>query len=53
MTGRGFYDANEVLAFLLELAALAVFAWWGFTRGVHVVFRLALGLGAPLSVRVS
>ncbi|GAA2193404.1 YrdB family protein [Micromonospora lupini] len=49
MTGRGFYDANEVLAFLFELAALAVFAWWGFTRGAHVVVRLALGLGAPLA----
>jgi hypothetical protein len=36
--------ANDILAFLLALAALAV---WGFTVGVNLSARLALGCGPP------
>jgi hypothetical protein len=39
--------ANDVLAFLLELAALAALVVWGFTVGPNLPARLALGLGAP------
>ncbi|MBE9499722.1 MULTISPECIES: YrdB family protein [unclassified Streptomyces] len=48
LDGRGWYTANEVLAFLLELAALACLSWWGFTVGGPAVLRVLLGIGAPL-----
>ena len=38
---------NEVLAFLLELAALAILCWWGFATGPFV-----LGIGAPVLAAV-
>jgi uncharacterized protein DUF2568 len=38
---------NEVLAFFLELAALAFLCWWGFATG-----SVALGIGAPLAAAV-
>ncbi|MFF3603996.1 DUF2568 domain-containing protein [Streptomyces sp. NPDC002463] len=38
---------NEGLAFLLELAALAVLAWWGWESAEHVVLRLLLAVAAP------
>ncbi|WP_017236574.1 YrdB family protein [Streptomyces sp. SS] len=38
---------NEGLAFLLELAALAVLAWWGWSSAEPVLLRLALALAAP------
>ncbi|MGW3205604.1 YrdB family protein [Streptomyces sp. NPDC001135] len=49
---RGWYTANELLAFLLELAALACLSWWGFTVGYGAGLRLLLGLGTPLSAIV-
>jgi hypothetical protein len=39
--------ANGVLAFLLEIAALAAVALWGFTIGSSLPTRLVLGVGAP------
>lgn len=39
---------NEGLAFLLELLALAVLAYWGFEVGEGVVLKIVLGVGAPV-----
>ena len=39
--------AALALRFLLELAALAALAWWGFSAG-DGVWAVVLGLGAPL-----
>ncbi|MFI6940987.1 YrdB family protein [Streptomyces sp. NPDC050418] len=39
--------ANELLAFLIELAALGALCWWGFATGDHLAVRLLLGLGTP------
>ena len=44
-------DPNDVLAFLLELAALAALCWWGFATGAGVV-AVALGVGAPVAAAV-
>jgi hypothetical protein len=44
--------ANLALAFLLELAALAAFAWWGYQTGEGMLARIALAIGAPLLVAV-
>ncbi|MEU0405363.1 YrdB family protein [Streptomyces sp. NPDC006197] len=38
---------NEGLAFLLELAALAVLAWWGWESAENVALRLSLAVAAP------
>jgi hypothetical protein len=38
---------NEGLAFLLELAALGILSWWGFSTGHGLLLHLVLGLGAP------
>ncbi|MFJ5833481.1 YrdB family protein [Streptomyces sp. NPDC093089] len=38
---------NEGLAFLLELAALAVLAWWGWDAADNVALRLLLAVAAP------
>ncbi|MEX0173079.1 YrdB family protein [Streptomyces sp. LMG1-1-1.1] len=38
---------NEGLAFLLELAALAVLAWWGWESADHVALRLLFAVAAP------
>jgi hypothetical protein len=43
---------NDVLAFLIELAALAVFAWWGAETGGGLAVGLLLGIGAPLVAAV-
>jgi hypothetical protein len=48
LDARWWYAANEVLAFLLELAALACLSWWGFTVGHDEVVRVLLGVGIPL-----
>jgi hypothetical protein len=50
---RGLHTANETLAFLLELAALAALAWWGSTTGSSALVHLILGLGAPLTAMVT
>lgn len=38
---------NEGLAFVLELAALAAPAWWGFTAGGNAAVHILLGIGTP------
>ena len=43
--------ANEALAFLLEIAALAVLCWWGFSSG-GIFVRIVLGVGVPLAAAV-
>jgi hypothetical protein len=43
---------NEGLAFLLELAAIAALAWWGFTAGGNVLVNVLLGVGAPAAAIV-
>jgi membrane protein YdbS with pleckstrin-like domain len=42
---------NDLLAFLLELAALAGLCWWGFATGSGVP-AVALGVGAPVAAAV-
>ncbi|GAA1309270.1 hypothetical protein GCM10009647_031330 [Streptomyces sanglieri] len=46
-TGPAWLLANELLAFVVEVAALAALAWWGFVNGDGVAARLLLGIGAP------
>jgi len=41
-------NANLGLAFLLELVAIASFAYWGFTVSDSIIVRLVLGLGTPI-----
>ncbi|MDP9239893.1 MAG: YrdB family protein, partial [Actinomycetota bacterium] len=41
---------NDGLAFLLEMAALAALALWGFTYGPNLVLRILLAVGAPVAV---
>lgn len=43
---------NLGLAFLLELAMLAAFAYWGFHTGSTTLTRLLLSVGVPLIVAV-
>ncbi|MFG3345890.1 YrdB family protein [Streptomyces sp. NPDC048018] len=38
---------NEGLAFLLELAALAALAWWGWQSVENIALRLILAVVAP------
>ncbi|MFF8376115.1 YrdB family protein [Streptomyces sp. NPDC015661] len=38
---------NEGLAFLLELAALAVLAWWGWESVENTALRLLCAIAAP------
>lgn len=44
---------NDVLAFLLELGALAALCYWGFATGGNLLTKLALGLGAPALAAVA
>ncbi|HSC92183.1 MAG TPA: DUF2568 domain-containing protein [Gaiellaceae bacterium] len=37
------------LRFALELAALAVLAWWGFTLDAGLAVRIVAGIAAPLA----
>ena len=41
-------SANLALSFLLELAMLAAFAYWGFHTSSEGILRIILGVGAPL-----
>jgi Na+-translocating ferredoxin:NAD+ oxidoreductase RnfD subunit len=41
---------NLALAFLLELALLAAFAYWGFQSGNSTLVKILLGIGLPLLV---
>ncbi|THA71247.1 DUF2568 domain-containing protein [Streptomyces sp. A0958] len=43
MAGRPWWTANELLAFLVELVALACLFWWGFSLADHLAVRLPLG----------
>lgn len=45
---RLWYGVNELLAFLLELAALACLGWWGSAAGDGVARHVLLGVGIPL-----
>lgn len=47
LSGRPWWAANELLAFLLELAALAFLCWWGFSAGDGLALSLLLGIGMP------
>ncbi|MFI6680687.1 YrdB family protein [Kribbella sp. NPDC050470] len=38
---------NLLLAFLVELVALGIFAWWGWTASGTTVVRLLLAIGLP------
>ncbi|WP_327682236.1 YrdB family protein [Kitasatospora sp. NBC_00458] len=49
LDARPWYAANELVAFLLELAALGSLGWWGFGAGHEGVLRILLGVGAPLA----
>ncbi|WP_405716132.1 MULTISPECIES: YrdB family protein [unclassified Streptomyces] len=51
-SGPPWFMANELLAFVVELAALAALAWWGFATGDGVAARLLLGIGAPVVAAV-
>lgn len=39
---------NEVLAFLIELVAVAAVAIWGFTIAAGLPVKIVLGVGAPV-----
>lgn len=43
LNGRPWWAVNEVLAFLLEVVALACLFWWGFTLGDGLAVQLLLG----------
>ncbi|MCX4777713.1 YrdB family protein [Streptomyces sp. NBC_01264] len=47
-----FFLANEGLAFLLELLALGLLAWWGWTRDIGRAGSVALAVAAPLAAAV-
>ncbi|WP_405494010.1 YrdB family protein [Streptomyces sp. NBC_00096] len=49
---RAFFLVNEGLAFLLEVLALGLLAWWGFTRDIGRVGSIALAVAAPLAAAV-
>jgi hypothetical protein len=44
--------ANLALAFLLELAGLAAFGYWGFVVPDGLVLKLVAGLGVPIAAAV-
>jgi hypothetical protein len=44
--------ANEGLAFVFELFALAILAWWGATVGSGLAPHLVFGIGTPLAAAV-
>ncbi|MEV7728733.1 YrdB family protein [Streptomyces sp. NPDC087917] len=44
---RPWYVANELLALLIEFAALGLLCWWGFATGGNVGLSILLGLGTP------
>lgn len=41
-------SANLILAFFLELGALAALGYWGFHTGQGTFARTGLGIGAPV-----
>lgn len=49
---NGLRWTNDVLAFVLELGALAALGYWGFTVSESWLVKLLLGLGAPAAAAV-
>ncbi|MFF3611475.1 YrdB family protein [Streptomyces sp. NPDC002580] len=47
-TERPWFAANELLAFVVELVALACLSWWGFTVGQGRLLHVLFGVGTPL-----
>jgi hypothetical protein len=45
--GANDIKVNDVVAFLVELAALLALSAWGFSAGTGVVPKVLLGLGTP------
>lgn len=43
VAGRPWWAANELLAFLLEVAALACLFWWGFALADNLALQLLTG----------
>ena len=41
-------NANLGLAFLLELVAIAAFAYWGWNASDSTLVKIVLGLGTPI-----
>ncbi len=52
MTLAVLQGANLVARFVLELAALAALAYWGFSLNASVTVRVVAGLGAPVVAAV-
>ncbi len=48
----GLRDANLVLRFLLEVAALVSLGYWGFSTQDTLVTKILCGIGAPLVAAV-
>ncbi|WP_329285811.1 DUF2568 domain-containing protein [Streptomyces sp. NBC_00691] len=46
------YVLNEGLAFLLEVAALALLAWWGWESAESLAPRLLLAVATPAAAAV-
>jgi Protein of unknown function (DUF2568) len=53
MIRQGFRGFNELVAFLLELCALAALGWWGVRAGGGPLAKTVLGIGAPLLAAVA
>lgn len=45
-------NGNTALAFLLELFALVILGYWGFTLQLDKIIRISIGLLAPLLMMV-
>ncbi|HUX51865.1 MAG TPA: YrdB family protein [Spirochaetia bacterium] len=50
--GRLLSSMNDLIAFLVELAALGALCYWGISAGGTVVAKLTLGIGSPLAMAV-
>lgn len=50
--GQGFWRANEILAFFLEVVALWAVGGWGWHVGSGVLLKLLLAIGLPLVAAV-
>jgi len=45
-------NLNSALRFLLELAALASFCYWGVQQGDSTAAKIVLGVGAPVVMAI-
>ncbi|WP_028776720.1 YrdB family protein [Shimazuella kribbensis] len=41
-------NANLLLQFLIEIAALFILGYWGFKTGNQITIKIMLGIGSPL-----